>query len=95
MTSTLEIKGDFDAARVAAMRASLDQMADEDTDLVLDLSECRFIDSSGVGAIVFLYKRKRARGYRVTAQGLDGHPLRLLRHLGIAGLLAGANRKAA
>lgn len=95
MTVTLTLSGDLDAARIAAMREELDSLAAGDADVLLDLSECRFIDSSGVGAIVYLHKRMRIRGYRVMATGLGGQPLKLLRHLGIAGLLSVVKGKAA
>ena len=78
MTVTLTLSGDLDAARIAAMREELDSLAAGDADVLLDLSECRFIDSSGVGAIVYLHKRMRIRGYRVMATGLGGQPLKLL-----------------
>ena len=95
MTTTFTISGDFDAARVEAMRPDLDALIDGENDVVLDLSGCRFIDSSGVGAMVFLHKRLRARGYRVNATGLHGQPLKLLRHLGIASLMSPIRDRAA
>ncbi|MFP1633353.1 STAS domain-containing protein [Zhengella sp. ZM62] len=95
MTRTITISGDLDAARITAMREDIDRVAAGDADVTLDMTQCRFIDSSGVGAIVYLHKRMRARGYRVSLSGLDGQPLKLLRHLGIAGLLAAGSRSAA
>lgn len=95
MSVTFAIAGDFDAARVETLRGELDSLAVGDHDLVVDLSQSRFLDSSGVGAIVFLYKRLRARGYALRLAGAEGQPLKLLSHLGIAGLLAADGRKAA
>jgi len=96
MTDRLVINGALDAARVNAMRSELDDHAQREDDLVIDMAGCEFLDSSGVGAIVFIYKRKRARGYQVAIEGLTGQPLKLLRHLGIAGLLgSNASRSAA
>lgn len=88
MPHILTIKGDFDAACVEKLRSELDHLADADTDIVIDLALSQFLDSSGIGAIVFLYKRARARGYDVTLRNAAGQPLKLLQHLGIASLLA-------
>ena len=70
-------------------------IAEIEDDIEIDMSACSFLDSSGVGAIVFLYKRKRARGFVVTLNGLSGQPLKLLRHLGVAGLLTDPRKNAA
>ncbi|PHP67443.1 anti-anti-sigma factor [Zhengella mangrovi] len=95
MPTTITIEGDLDAARIATMRPEMDFIAGSDADVLFDMTRCRFIDSSGVGAIVYLHKRMRARGYRIRLEGLQGQPLKLLRHLGIAGLLSGDARTAA
>lgn len=95
MSTEFAIAGDFDAARVETMRAALDAYALIDDDIVIDMRNCRFLDSSGVGAVVFLYKRLNARGYRLTLDGLNGQPQRLLKHLGVADLLAPGVGKAA
>lgn len=88
MKEKITLSGDLDAARVETIRTTLDELATNNSDLVLDLTDCTFLDSSGVGAIVFIYKRKLARGYTVRLAGLSGQPQKLLRHLGIASLLA-------
>lgn len=95
MKRQITIDGDLDAERVEKMRKTLDELANDNSDLAIDMSKCTFLDSSGVGAIVYVYKRKLARGYSVRLQGLAGQPQKLLRHLGIASLLADADRNAA
>ena len=95
MTTILRITGDLDAARISQMRSEIESVATADADVTFDMSRCPFIDSSGVGAIVYLHKRMRTRGYRVLLTGLQGQPLNLLRHLGIAGLLSAGGRSAA
>ncbi len=95
MTRTIRIEGALDAARIQASRRMLDQFAAEEADLFIDMTDCDFLDSSGVGAVVFVYKRKLARGYIVRMTNLTGQPLSLLRHLGIANLLAADERTAA
>ena len=95
MTRTIRIEGALDAARIEATRRMLDDYAAEESDLIIDMAECDFLDSSGVGAVVFVYKRKLARGYVVRMVNLAGQPQSLLRHLGIANLLAADKRAAA
>jgi anti-anti-sigma factor len=54
---TLMIQGPFDALAAEKLRPEFDRLATSSSgDLTLDLSGVDFIDSSGIGAIVFLYK---------------------------------------
>lgn len=78
---------DLDAANVDSLRPELDRLSLINDDLTLDVASVRFMDSSGVGAIVFLLKRLRARGYKIALCGLQGQPLKLLQHLGITALV--------
>jgi anti-anti-sigma factor len=87
MTYQIKIEEDFDAAAVSHMRNELDRLALISDDLEIDMTKVRFMDSSGVGAIVFLFKRCRSRGYKIECTGLQGQPLKLLQHLGIATLV--------
>ncbi len=87
MTYQIRIEEDFDASAVSQMRSDLDRFALISDDLEIDMTKVRFMDSSGVGAIVFLFKRCRTRGYKIECTGLQGQPLKLLQHLGIAALV--------
>ncbi len=87
MPYQIEIDEDFDAAAVHLMRTDLDRFALVSDDLEIDMTKVRFMDSSGVGALVFLFKRCRTRGYKIECTGLHGQPLKLLQHLGIAALV--------
>lgn len=95
MTYILKIDNDLDAAVVETMREELNELACINDDLELDMRKVRFLDSSGVGAIIFLFKRCRARGYRIELTGLAGQPLKLLQHLGIVNMLAAPSSKVA
>jgi anti-sigma B factor antagonist len=48
---------------------------------VVDLSALRLIDSSGVGAVVFLYKKAKEYGGVVTVLGLCDQPLSIFKLL--------------
>jgi anti-sigma B factor antagonist len=57
--------------------------------VVVDLSFLRVIDSSGVGAIVSLYKRVRATGGDVRVVGLRDQPLAIFQLLRLDRVLVG------
>ena len=81
---TLMIQGPFDALAAEKLRPEFDRLAATGSgDLDLDLSGVDFIDSSGIGAIVFLYKRMVGQKRRLVVTGLDGQPRDLFRFLRI------------
>lgn len=75
--------GAFDAAAAAAARPQLDQLVEGNADVLVDLSAVEFIDSSGIGAIVFLFKRLTAKGRQLRLSGVHGQPLQLMEFLRI------------
>jgi anti-sigma B factor antagonist len=83
-TLTFRVEGELDALSVPQIRPELDQIvARGPTRVVMDLSALRLIDSSGVGAIVSLYKRIKANGGQVVVNGLRDQPLAIVRVLGL------------
>ena len=69
-TTHLTIEGTLDAVSVSDLRGELDKLVGARPKAVeVDLSQLRMIDSSGVGALVSLYKRVRAQGGNVDPQG--------------------------
>ena len=75
-TTFLRIRGELDALSAPELRPVLDKLVDERHPIVsVDLSELRLIDSSGVGALVSLYKRVRATGGSVRFTGVRAQPL--------------------
>ncbi|WP_136680304.1 STAS domain-containing protein [Neptunomonas sp. XY-337] len=79
----LKIEGSLDALAVEILRPRFDTLVQEEHDVTIDMSEINFIDSSGIGAIVFLFKRLRALGRKLCLNGVHGQPLELLKHLRI------------
>lgn len=72
----LHIRGELDALSCADLRPVLDKIVDDGSRSVrVNLSELRLIDSSGVGAMVSLYKRIRANGGVVKFVGVTAQPL--------------------
>ncbi len=81
----LKLYGEFDAEGSAEIRPELEAVAAQNASkhVCLDLQEVVFIDSSGVGAIVFLYKRLRENGRQLAISGAHGQPRELLELLRI------------
>jgi anti-sigma B factor antagonist len=78
----LRISGSLDALSTPELRPTIEALvAEKRTAVTVDLSELRIIDSSGVGAIVSLYKRMRAVGAKVEVVGLRDQPLAIFRLL--------------
>ncbi len=71
----VHIDGELDSITAPELRASFDALADSKPRRVsVDLSALRLIDSSGVGAIVSLFKRILAAGGQFEVSGLQGQP---------------------
>lgn len=74
--TNLRIRGELDALSATELRPLLDQIvSDQRKSVSVDLSELRMVDSSGVGALVSLYKRVRAYGGDVSFTGVTAQPL--------------------
>jgi anti-sigma B factor antagonist len=80
--TVLRISGSLDALSTPDLRPTIDALvAERRAAITIDLTELRLIDSSGVGAIVSLYKRMRAQGATVEVTGLKDQPLAIFRLL--------------
>mgnify|MGYP001769926939 CR=1 FL=1 len=80
--TTLRIDGELDAVTIPDFRPALDALiAERPTRIVVDLSGLRLIDSSGIGALVFLYKRVKEYGGVMTVAGVRDQPLSIFRLL--------------
>ncbi len=88
--TTLSIEGSLDALSTPDLRASIESLvAEQRKNVIVDLSALRLIDSSGVGAIVSLYKRVRAIGGKVVVRGLRDQPLAIFKLLRLDKVLVG------
>jgi anti-sigma B factor antagonist len=81
-TTHLVIEGQLDALSVSDLRGDLDKLvATRPKNVEVDLSALRMIDSSGVGALVSLYKRVRTQGGNVVIKGIRDQPLAIFQLL--------------
>lgn len=80
----IKLFGDFDSTLSEEARTEFSNLAQRaEKSVVLDLSDVEFIDSSGVGAIVFLYKRLRCKNLELSICNPQEQPYELIRLLRI------------
>jgi anti-anti-sigma factor len=81
----VKLDGDMDALGCSEIRPQLEHFTNPQTskNVILDLSEVHFLDSSGIGAIVFLFKRLRVQGRTLEITGVQGQPKELMQLLRI------------
>jgi anti-sigma B factor antagonist len=90
------IEGELDTATVGDLRSQIDKLITSEPKRVeVDLSALRMLDSSGVGALVSLYKRVRGYGGEVVMVGLRDQPLAIFRLLRLDRVMMGTDLAAA
>ena len=90
-TLTVQISGELDAITVPALRETVDPLVETARDgVIVDMAELRLIDSSGVGALVAMFRRLRASGRRFAVRGATEQPLSILRLMKLDRVFAGA-----
>lgn len=78
----LKLAGSLDAMTAPELLPTIDRLVDEKrTRITVNLEGLDLIDSSGVAAIVALYKRTRSNGGRVTVTGARDQPLAIFKLL--------------
>jgi anti-sigma B factor antagonist len=81
-TVVLKLKGNLDALTAPELRPTIDELvSSRRTQVIFDLGELTLIDSSGVGAIVSLFKRVRLLGGDVKIACLTNQPKEIFRLL--------------
>ena len=78
----LRVSGRLDAMSAPELMPTIDAIVDDSCQqVIVDLEGLDLIDSSGVAALVALYKRVRARGGEVKVSGARDQPLSIFRLL--------------
>lgn len=94
-TTHIAIEGQLDAVSVSDLRAELDKLVETRPKAVeVDLSQLRLIDSSGIGALVSLYKRVRQKGGNVVITGVRDQPLAIFQLLQLDRFMLRPEKKA-
>jgi anti-sigma B factor antagonist len=84
----------FDATQVAYMRTEIERLATATDHVVVDLARTEELDGSGIGAMVYAFKRLEARGLRLSIRSASGQPLNLLHTSGLLRTLSAEARAA-
>ena len=87
MNTIVKIDCDLVSASMSQSNAFFAQLASDQSDVVLDLRNVGAIDGSGLGALLHVFKRKRARGANMSLANVSGQPRRLLSELKVLKLL--------
>ena len=78
-TLVVALPADFSGMAVEHYRDQFDELLNApQSHLVLDFSGTDFIDSSGIGAMVFLYKRLARNGMSLELFKVSGQPHKLM-----------------
>lgn len=82
--TVLSISGNLDSLTVPEIRPEIEKIvATGVLKVALEMSSLEVIDSSGIGAIVSLFKRVRGLGGDVKIVAVRGQPREILRLLGL------------
>ncbi len=72
----LHVGGELDALSSPELRPTLEALVHSPgRNITVDLSNLKLIDSSGLGALISLYKQARANGSTVSFVGVANQPL--------------------
>lgn len=84
-TLTLSIFGNLDAAGSREAQADIDDVISNyrHQEIEVDFSQVQFLDSSGVGAIVYMFKRLTERERNMRLENVSGQPLEIMQLLRI------------
>jgi len=79
----IKVVGDMDAQGCKVLKPIIQNMFNdlEGDSVVLNLFDVSFLDSSGIGAIVFMFKRLKADNKHFEITGVHGQPKEILKLL--------------
>jgi len=83
MATHYKIEGAMDAQTIGTLEDVFSSLMELKEDIILDLSDVDFMDSSGVGIVVYLYKKQIEDDKTLTLSNVCGQPARLLKYLRI------------
>lgn len=82
------VNGEMNAQGMKIRQSDWTRLALGDHDVQLDMTNVRDLDPSGLGAILFLYKRLAAARKRFEILNASGQPLEFLTKFNAVGLMA-------
>lgn len=87
-TLVFKLRGSLDIATAPSVRAAMTEAAEKNKqDVVVDLTQVEFLDSTGLGALIGAHKRAVEHGGTLRLVVSDGQILRLLNITGLIRVL--------
>jgi anti-anti-sigma factor len=83
MTTHYKIDGAMDAQTIGTLEDAFASLMLLENNIELDLEDVDFMDASGVGVIVYLYKKQIESELSLKLTNVTGQPARLLKYLRI------------
>ena len=68
------LEEELDARQVTVLSSDFERISETDYDVLIDMTELFYVDSSGFAALVYLYKRLLERGRRLSILNVHGQP---------------------
>ena len=77
--TVISLPADFSGFTVDGFKDEFEGLVGTDTNfIILDFSKTEYVDSSGIGAIVFLYKRIEKKNHQLSLLNVTGQPFKLM-----------------
>jgi anti-anti-sigma factor len=92
-SQVIALRGEWDVSSRGVLHAALLSLGAE-TDVVIDLREARFFDSTALAELIMLYKRLNAQGRRLEALVGESNMRRLLELTSLDGLFGVSGTRA-
>lgn len=80
--------GDIDLETAPLLRDQIEAAAAAGLDVVLDLREVGFMDSPGLGTLIYCFQRQEERGARLVVRAPQGHVRELFDLVALSHLLS-------
>jgi anti-anti-sigma factor len=74
----VSLSGELDVAAAPELREVLAEITEKDRDLLIDLQDLTFLDSTGISVLVLACKRIRSQGGAFSLAGMSGRVRRVL-----------------
>ncbi|MDG1286193.1 MAG: STAS domain-containing protein [Rickettsiales bacterium] len=80
----LTLSGSLDSEEALTLKSVIDQFIEtESKDLTVDMAQISFLDSSGIGLLVYAFKRLRSENRQMALRDVQGQPEDLMKMLRI------------
>ncbi|MQA28172.1 MAG: anti-sigma factor antagonist [Micromonosporaceae bacterium] len=76
--AVIGLSGDLDLATAPELRTALHEALTERAKIVVDMSDLRFLDSTGLGVLVRVHKKAKAAGGVVAFTSVPGNVVKIL-----------------